>query len=152
MCGWKSPTRKVSDMDAMFSCIFDCAHAHGYNLYCAQGLPQGFSFKKKSVSGVGFIRGESVKEELSAGVWDASLAPLETQSRQWTIMGWVSARYIAPCGDRSNFFAIQIFNIDHSEHLKVGMCCDWSSFSCPPLVWDRHICQTFIHFFGKETG
>ena len=41
-----------------------CAHAHSYNLYCAQELLQGSSLKKKSVSGDSFIRGKSVKEEL----------------------------------------------------------------------------------------
>ena len=41
-----------------------CAHVHGYNLYGAQGLPQGSSLKKKSVSGGSVIRGKSVKEEL----------------------------------------------------------------------------------------
>ena len=39
-----------------------CAHAHSYNLYCAQGLHQGSPIKKTSVSGGSFIRG--VKEEL----------------------------------------------------------------------------------------
>ena len=33
-------------------------------MYCAQGLLQGSSLKKKSVSGGSFIRGKSVKEEL----------------------------------------------------------------------------------------
>ena len=42
-----------------------CALAHSYNLYCAQGLPQGSSLENKSVSGGSFIRGKSVKEELS---------------------------------------------------------------------------------------
>ena len=42
-----------------------CAHAHSYNLYGAQGLLQGSSLKKKSVSGGSFIRGKSVKEELN---------------------------------------------------------------------------------------
>ena len=26
---------------------------------------------------------------------------------------------------------MQIIKNDHSEHLKVGICCDWSFFSCP---------------------
>ena len=42
-----------------------CAHAHIYNLYCAQGLPQGSSLKNKSVFGGSFIRVELVKEELT---------------------------------------------------------------------------------------
>ena len=42
-----------------------CAHAHSYNLYRAQRLPQGSSLKKKSVSGGSVIRGKSVKEELN---------------------------------------------------------------------------------------
>ena len=29
-----------------------CAHAHSYNLCCAQGLPQGFSLKKSRFLGV----------------------------------------------------------------------------------------------------
>ena len=41
-----------------------CAHAHSYNLYCAQGLLQG-SLKNKSV--YRGIRGKSVKEELKGG-------------------------------------------------------------------------------------
>ena len=40
-----------------------CAHAHIYNLYCAQGILQGSSLKTESVSGGSFIRGESVREE-----------------------------------------------------------------------------------------
>ena len=36
--------------------------------------------------------------------------------------------------DRSKIFAMQIFKIYHSEHLKVGISCDWFSFSCPPLM------------------
>ena len=56
----------VSDMDAMFSCIFSvgCAHAHSYKMFCDQGLPRGSSLKKESVSGSSFIRGKSVKEEI----------------------------------------------------------------------------------------
>ena len=59
----------VSDMDVMFSCIFNlrdvCMRiAITCRLYCTQGLPQGSSLKKKSVSGSSFIRGKSVKEEL----------------------------------------------------------------------------------------
>ena len=38
---------------------------HSYDLYCAQGLPQGSSLKKKSDSRGSFIRGKSVKEEVS---------------------------------------------------------------------------------------
>ena len=41
-----------------------CAHVHSYNLYGAQGLLKGSSFKKNSVSGGSFFRGKSVKEEL----------------------------------------------------------------------------------------
>ena len=65
-------------MDAMFSCIFNCAHTHRYDLYCAQGLPHGSSFKNKSVSWGSFIRGGGGvgKGRARAGVWDASLAPL----------------------------------------------------------------------------
>ena len=40
-------------------------HAHSYKLYGAQGLLGGSSFKKKSVSVGSFIRGKSVKKELS---------------------------------------------------------------------------------------
>ena len=71
MGGWKSPTRMVSDMDAMFSCIFSLCDVRMriskyLNLYYTQRLPQGSFLKKKPVSGVSFIRGgESVKEELS---------------------------------------------------------------------------------------
>ena len=56
---------------------------------------------------------------------------LKTQIRQWP--GQVLAT--SPlCGDRSKIFRMQIFKIDHSEHLKIGICCDWSSFFCPPLT------------------
>ena len=56
----------VSDMDAMFSCIFNvCDVRMRIAITCAQGLPQGSSLKKKSVSGGSFIRGKSVKEELN---------------------------------------------------------------------------------------
>ena len=47
-----------------------CAHAHSYNQYCTQGLrgPQKWeSLEKKSVSEGNFIRGKTVKEELSPG-------------------------------------------------------------------------------------
>ena len=50
-----------------------CAHAHSYSLFCAQGLPQGFSLKMNSVSGGSFIRVKSVKEELSVhlrAIWE----------------------------------------------------------------------------------
>ena len=62
MGGWKSPTRMVSDMDAMFSCIFSLCDVRMriskyLNLYCTQRLPQGSFLKKKPVSGVSFIRG-----------------------------------------------------------------------------------------------
>ena len=40
-------------------------HAHSYNLYCTQGATSGVLLKKKSISGGSFIRGKSVKEELS---------------------------------------------------------------------------------------
>ena len=40
-----------------------CAHAHIYNQFCAQGLPQGSSLKNKSVFGGSFIRVELVKED-----------------------------------------------------------------------------------------
>ena len=43
-----------------------CAHAHSYDLYCAQGLPYGFSLKNKAVSESSFISGKAVKEELNA--------------------------------------------------------------------------------------
>ena len=62
---WKSPTRMVSDMDAMLSFNLRCAHAQSYDLYCAQGLVQGSSLEKKLVSGGSFIRGKSVKEDLT---------------------------------------------------------------------------------------
>ena len=55
----------VSDVDTMFSCISNLCDVHSYDLYCAQGLPQGSSLKKKSVSGGSFIRGKSVKGELN---------------------------------------------------------------------------------------
>ena len=61
MRGWKSQTRMVSNhgnMDAMLSCILNLCDAHSYDLFCAQGLLQGSSFKKKSVSGGSFIRGK----------------------------------------------------------------------------------------------
>ena len=67
------------------------------------------------------------------GVW---LAPLK--SGQWT--------KCSPCGAKSKIFAKQ--KIDHSEQLKVGICCDWSSSTCPPLVWDFSNIQSF---FRKET-
>ena len=48
----------------VFFLICQCEHAHSCYLYCAKGLLQGSSIKKKSVSGSSFIRGKSVNEEL----------------------------------------------------------------------------------------
>ena len=50
----------VSDMDAMCSCIFNLCdvRVRVANLYCAQGLLQGSSSKKKSVYGGSFYQGE----------------------------------------------------------------------------------------------
>ena len=42
MRGWKTLTKMVSDMDAMFSYIFNL-----YKLYCAQGLLHGSPLKKE---------------------------------------------------------------------------------------------------------
>ena len=75
-----------------------------------------------------------------AGVWDTSLAPLETHSRQWTVTGWTITRHIAPCGDRSKIFEMQIFKIDHSEHLKV----ETAHRQCDSHFSNMH------SFFGKE--
>ena len=45
----------ISDMDAMFFCIFNLCDVRmriaSYNLYCTQGLRQVSSLKNKSVSG-----------------------------------------------------------------------------------------------------
>ena len=67
MRDWKSATRIISDMDAIVSCIFnlcDVCMCMDITFFCAQGLPQGSSLKKKSVSGGSFTREKLVKEEL----------------------------------------------------------------------------------------
>ena len=59
ICGCKSPARIVSGMDAMFSCIF---------YLCDVRMRIAINFilpRKKLVSVVSFIRGKSVKEELT---------------------------------------------------------------------------------------
>ena len=58
----------VSDMDAIFSCIFNlCAVRMRIAITCIvpKGYLRVFSLKKKSVSGGGFFRGKSKKEELN---------------------------------------------------------------------------------------
>ena len=58
----------VSDMGAMFSCIFNlCDVRMRIAMTCIVplGYLRGSSLKKKSVSRGSFIRGKSVKEELS---------------------------------------------------------------------------------------
>ena len=52
----------VSDMDAMLSCVFNLCDVR---MRIAVYGTQGSALKKKSVSGGGFIRGKSVKEELN---------------------------------------------------------------------------------------
>ena len=57
----------VSDMDAMFSCIFylcDVRMRPAITCIGPRGYLRGHFFKKKSVSGGSFIREKSVKEEL----------------------------------------------------------------------------------------
>ena len=54
----------VSDMDAMFSCIFNLCDVRMRIAISCIGLLQGSSLKTKSVSGCSFIRGKSVEEDL----------------------------------------------------------------------------------------
>ena len=57
----------VSDMDAIFSCIFNLCYVRmriAITCIVPKGYLRGSSLKKKSVSGGSFFRGKSVKEEL----------------------------------------------------------------------------------------
>ena len=57
----------VSDMDAMFSCIFNLCDVRmciTITFIVTKDYFMGPPLKKKSVSGGSFIRGKSVKEEL----------------------------------------------------------------------------------------
>ena len=62
-----SPTRRVSDINAMFCCIFNlCDVRMRIAITCiVPGATSEVLLKKKSVSGGSFIRGKSVQEELS---------------------------------------------------------------------------------------
>ena len=65
MRGCKSPARRVSDMDAIFSCILNLYDVRmRISITCI--VPRGCLWEsslKKSVSGGSFIRGKSVEEE-----------------------------------------------------------------------------------------
>ena len=79
MRGWKSSTRMVSDMSAMFSCIFNLRNVR-MRIAITCIVPRVYLLKKKSVSGGSFIRGKSVKE----GLKNRNVAMREIQ-KDWTI-------------------------------------------------------------------